>query len=217
MPIPFLIALLGSAATAAGSAAAAAGAAAAGAAAAAGTAALALGGAALAAITSAPVLYIGAGVLALGGIGSMLEDAEREGHAKGFKHGYRKGCIDTARKFSETVEQHTARVCGMYALGFYMAFIDGDFDEDDAAVIVEVLGSRKMQPDYVQAKLDTVVNMKKLDMKVITEKYLNKINKEELKDCDTIIKEFVAAFRRSGSDVSSFYTKIWKPYYNDRV
>lgn len=206
MPIPFLIGLIGSAVTTAGAAATAAGA-----------AALTLGGAALAAITSAPVLYVGATALALGGIGSMLEDAEREGHEKGFKHGYRKGCIDTARKYSETLEQHTARVCGMYALGFYMGSMDGDFDKDDAAVIVEVLGSHKMQPEYVQAELDKIVNMKKYDLKVITERYLNKINTEELKDCDAIIKEFVAAFRRSGSDVSSFYTKTWKPYYNDRV
>lgn len=141
---------------------------------------------------------------------SMLEYAD-EMQKKGFEHGYRKGCVDAARKFSETVAQHTAKICGMYALGLYMALMDGEFDKDDAAVIVEVLGSPKMQPEYVQAELDNMLNnmlnKKQLDMKVITQKYLNEINAEGLKDCDIIIKEFVEAFRRRGRDVSSFYTK----------
>ena len=92
MPLPFIIAAL----TTVGSAAAGA----------------------WAVITSAPVLYIGAGVVALGTIGSMLEDAEREGEKKGFQHGYRQCYIDMKKKFYETVSQHIARVCGMYALGF---------------------------------------------------------------------------------------------------
>ena len=204
MPLPFILAAL----TTIGGAAAAVG-----------TAAVTLGAATWAVITSAPVLYIGAGALALGTIGSMLEDAEREGEKKGFQHGYRQCYIDMKKKFYETVSQHIARVCGMYALGFYMALMDNRFDKDDAAVIVEVLGSHKMQPEYVRAELDKVINMKQADMnmKVITQKYLNEINAEGLKDCDAIIKELVEAFRRRGSDVSSFYTKIWKPYYNDRV
>ena len=166
------------------------------------------------------IVLLGAGSALVGSsISSLLDAAEREGEKKGFQYGYRQCSIDMKKKFYETVSQHIAKVCGMYALGFYMALMDDKFDKDDATVIVEVLGSRRLQPEYVQAELDKVINMKQADMnmKVITQKYLNEINAEGLKDCDAIIKELVEAFRRRGSDVSSFYTKIWKPYYNDRV
>lgn len=211
MPLPFIIGILGtigSAAAAAGTAVVAAG----------GTIVAATGtiaAATWAAIASAPVLT--ATVVGALTVSSMLDDAERNGRKEGFKDGYRRGCIDTSRKFAESTEEHVAKVCGMYGLGVYMGFMDGRFDENDRDVLLEVLGSPRMLEEYVHAEVNKVVNMQHMKLSVIMEKYVNKVGADGIRDCDCAVKDFVNAYRRKGHDVSDFYNNIWKPYFNGRV
>lgn len=206
MPLPFLIGLLGTIGSAvvatAGAVVAASG---------------VIAASTWAIITSAPVLATVVGIGGLATVGSMLEDAERDGRKAGYKDGYVKGGIDTARKFAESTEEHIAKVCGMYGLGIYMGVMDGPLDKDKMNAIVEVLGSRHTLEDYVNAELDKVLNMSEMSLEVIMKNYLNKVSADGIKDCDSAVKDFVSAYRSKGHDVSVFYNKIWKPYFNGRV
>lgn len=213
MPIPLIVGLIsaiGSAATAAGGAAVAAGTAAVGVAGAAATTAVATA-------VASPVLT---SAVVIGTVGAVLQEQENAAREKGFKAGYSKGRIDTKRKFAETTEKHVAKVCGMYGLGMLIVQIY-NLDKIGFQIIREVLGEPRLQEEYVRAELNNLPYSAEMDISefinTVFGKYLNKVSADGIKDCDSAVKTFVNVCAREGYDVSYFYNKLWKPYFDARV
>ena len=233
----------GAAATAAGAAATTAGALAAGAA---GTAATAAGtiattavGAAGSALTAAGSLasaaaptvgrlvaketakkiaagLVGGGLAYKAGESNGYDKGERNGLEKGHKLGYKQGCIDTARKFDESVEQHIARVCALYAVGMHIGYLDGQFDSNDDQAVINVLGSPELQEEYVKKRLYTMLNNigGATNFNVIAEQYLSKVSSNKLAELDEIVRMLVDANGRK--EAYTFYESKWKPYLRSR-
>lgn len=109
-----------------------------------------------------------------------------------------------SRRDGESEEEHTARVCALYAIGAYVGRFDPEAD------IGDVLGEPE-RSDLI-AELTSGV-----DFDTIMEKYLNQVAPDELCELDRIVRRMIFVEGESPKAAYDFYAYKWKPYLDARL
>lgn len=143
-----------------------------------------------------------------------------KGHKKGFETGekvaYKQGCIDTAKKFNESVAHHVSRIASGIALALYIGNLDGNWSENDDKAIKEVFGDLHFQEEYVQKEVLAVYETKP-NFEKIKSLYLDKLNYDDLKEINEVIKAILyACGDKPTNEEEIFYTNQWLPYFESR-
>ena len=144
------------------------------------------------------------------------EKGHKEGFETGKKVAYKQGCIDTAKKFNESIAHHVSRVASGIALALYIGNLDGNWSETDDKAIKEVFGDLHFQEEYVQREILNVYETKP-NFEEIRSLYLDKMNYEDLKETDEVIKSILyACSDKPTNEEEIFYENQWLPYFESR-
>lgn len=146
-----------------------------------------------------------------------LDKAHAQGREEGHKDGYRQGQVDAASKFAELLEQSDSMKKGAFAIGVYVARIDGDISDEEADKITDALGhldSPFIEPQ-VKATYKEILETTP-DFETIKNKYLNCLTVEQLNAIDAFIKDIIKIDSVVEEEEESFYKEQWIPYLNAR-
>ncbi len=134
---------------------------------------------------------------------------------QGFSSGYDKGKIDTAKKFAEELERNDNFRIAAFALGNHIAKLSGNQSEK-LDMIVYTLGhpGSNILSGYVRSENKKIIDNPPAFYE-IKNKYLSKLNSEQLRLIDKFLKDVVEAGDYN-SACSNFYNNDWKNYLNWR-
>ena len=187
---------------------------------AAGAAAAAAGAAAGAAATVATKGAVVTGAKVVGGVvgtgvvcdwvGNKIDEAEANGRRQGFKHGFAEGKIKAAEEFQEMLEENENLLFGVFAMGVYVARLDGEADEE-MAFIENFIGHEKLRSEGIRNEIQTI-NAHKYTFYEIKVRYLDKVSVSEIEVFDEIITGVMNADGTISEKERQFYETTWKPY-----
>lgn len=150
---------------------------------------------------------------------NMKDEARRKGHEEGYNHGYKAGNNDAAKKFGALLEQSENMRIGAFAIGYYVARVDGsDIPDDELTVIVDALGrpDSKIHSDYAQLEMKKIMEIAPR-FEYIRDTYLHRLNKEQLSAIDDFVREVIKADGKIADEERYFYNNQWKPFLKSEI
>lgn len=109
------------------------------------------------------------------------------------------------RRDGESEEEHTTRLCALYAIGAHVGYFAPETDIDE-----EMLG----EPE----RSELIEDLKSgLAFDAIKEKYLDGFGSDELRELDGIVRRMIFVEGESSEHACDFYAYKWKPYLDARL
>lgn len=109
------------------------------------------------------------------------------------------------RRDGESEEEHTTRLCALYAIGAHVGYFAPETDIDE-----EMLGEPE-RSDLI-AELESGVSFD-----AIKEKYLDRLAAYELRSLDGIVRHMIFVESDTDDSAYDFYAYKWKPYLDARL
>ena len=109
------------------------------------------------------------------------------------------------RRDGESKEEHTTRLCALYAIGAHVGYFAPETDIDE-----EMLGEPE-RSDLI-AELESGVSFD-----AIKEKYLDRLAACELRSLDGIVRHMIFVESDTDDSAYDFYAYKWKPYLDARL
>ena len=109
------------------------------------------------------------------------------------------------RRDGESEEEHTTRLCALYAIGAHVGYFAPETDIDE-----EMLGEPE-RSDLI-AELESGVSFD-----AIKEKYLDRLAAGELRSLDGIVRHIIFVEGDTDDSAYDFYAYKWKPYLDARL
>ena len=139
---------------------------------------------------------------------------------EGFKYGERQGNIETAKKFKksfkEYLENSEANKLAMWALGVYVASLDGIADEEMAAIFKKVgdPNSNSVNPALREKYMEIYNEIPRFSE--IRVKYLDKADKEFMEELNEYVNQIIESDTVISEEESNFLRFEWYPYLSSR-
>ena len=109
------------------------------------------------------------------------------------------------RRDGESEEEHTTRLCALYAIGAHVGYFAPESDIDE-----EMLGEPE-RSDLI-AELESGVSFD-----AIKDKYLDRLAACELRSLDGIVRHIIFVESDTDDSAYDFYAYKWKPYLDARL
>lgn len=169
-----------------------------------------------------PVLIIlGIAIGCLGAfVGKKLEEEESERKADearktGYGDGRKAGENAAMKRLYDKMQVSNKLKLGIFALGCYIANIDGEFTEEEQAAIEQAIG----KPDTAwsgvgfQVEADKIMKLikeNKMNFNDIAKIYLDDINKETFDDIDEVVMNVINADNKITKEEQYFLDYEWE-------
>lgn len=169
-----------------------------------------------------PVLIIlGIAIGCLGAfVGKKLEEEESERKADearktGYGDGRKDGENAVAKRLRDKMLANNKLKLGVFALGCYIAYIDGEFTKEEQAAIEQAVGKPDtpwtdvgLQEEFHRIMEET--DEHKICFNDIKERYLNGIDKETFEDLDEVVMSVIHADGKVAIEEQNFLDNEWK-------
>lgn len=141
----------------------------------------------------------------------QADEAREEGH----KHGCKEGEIAAMKRLRDKMQARNKLKLGVFALGYYIANIDGEFTEEEQAAIDQAIG----RPDTVwvdvgfQEQADKImkeIREHQIGFRDIREEYLNDIDKETFEDLNEVVTSVIHADGKVAKEEQYFLDYEWE-------
>ena len=147
-------------------------------------------------------------------INNKINEMKENARAEGYEAGLRKGNLEAAKRLSTLIEKSNTLKSAVFALGIYIANLDGTQSNEEIAAIKDVLGrpDSVLHPEILQKEFNVILD-KKPSFFEIKKHYLDF---ENLKILNEFILIVISADGVQDDLESLFYNNEWKPYFDSR-
>lgn len=139
------------------------------------------------------------------------DEARKEGH----KDGRKEGEIAAMKRLRDKMLANNKLKLGVFALGCYIAYIDGEFTKEEQAAINQAIGRPDrpwtdvgLQEEFHRIMEET--DEHKICFNDIKERYLNGIDKEIFEDLDEVVMSVIHADGKVAIEEQNFLDNEWK-------
>ena len=154
------------------------------------------------------------------GAGAVVEKNKRRKEADkaredGYKDGRKDGENTVMKRLRDKMLANNKLKLGVFALGCYIANIDGEFTQEEQAAIAQAIGS----PDTswtdvgLQEEFHRIMEEiydHKMNFNDIKEKYLNDINRGTFEDLDEVVMSVIHADGKVAIEEQNFLDNEWE-------
>ena len=150
-------------------------------------------------------------------INNKINEMKENARAEGYEAGLRKGNLEAAKRLSTLIEKSNTLKSAVFALGIYIANLDGTQSNEEIAAIKDVLGrpDSVLHPEIFQKEFNVILD-KKPSFFEIKKHYLDNLDFENLKILNEFILIVISADGVQDDLESLFYNNEWKPYFDSR-
>lgn len=157
---------------------------------------------------------IGAGAVYLVEKNKRRKEADKA-REDGYKDGRKDGENTVMKRLRDKMLANNKLKLGVFALGCYIANIDGEFTQEEQAAIAQAIGS----PDTswtdvgLQEEFHRIMEEiydHKMNFNDIKEKYLNDINRGTFEDLDEVVMSVIHADGKVAIEEQNFLDNEWK-------
>lgn len=171
-----------------------------------------------------PVLIIlGIAIGCLGAfVGKKLEEEESERKADearktGYGDGRKDGENAVAKRLRDKMLANNKLKLGVFALGCYIAYIDGEFTKEEQAAIEQAVGKPDTSwsgigfQDEVH-KIMELIQENKMNFNDIVIRYLDDIDRETFEELDEVVMDVINADCKIAREEQDFLNNEWKTF-----
>lgn len=146
------------------------------------------------------------------------DEAREEGH----KDGCKEGEIAAMKRLRDKMLANNKLKLGVFALGCYIANIDGEFTQEEQAAIAQAIG----RPDTswtdvgLQEEFHRIMEEiydHKMNFNDIKEKYLNDIDRGTFEDLDEVVMSVIHADGKVAIEEQNFLDNEWEIFRCQRI
>ena len=157
---------------------------------------------------------VGAGAVYLVEKNKRRKEADKA-REDGYKDGRKDGENTVMKRLRDKMLANNKLKLGVFALGCYIANIDGEFTQEEQAAIAQAIGS----PDTswtdvgLQEEFHRIMEEiydHKMNFNDIKEKYLNDINRGTFEDLDEVVMSVIHADGKVAIEEQNFLDNEWK-------
>lgn len=157
---------------------------------------------------------VGAGAVYLVEKNKRRKEADKA-REDGYKDGRKDGENTVMKRLRDKMLANNKLKLGVFALGCYIANIDGEFTQEEQAAIAQVIGS----PDTswtdvgLQEEFHRIMEEiydHKMNFNDIKEKYLNDINRGTFEDLDEVVMSVIHADGKVAIEEQNFLDNEWE-------
>lgn len=157
---------------------------------------------------------VGAGAVYLVEKNKRRKEADKA-REDGYKDGRKDGENTVMKRLRDKMLANNKLRLGVFALGCYIANIDGEFTQEEQAAIAQAIGS----PDTswtdvgLQEEFHRIMEEiydHKMNFNDIKEKYLNDINRGTFEDLDEVVMSVIHADGKVAIEEQNFLDNEWK-------
>lgn len=157
---------------------------------------------------------VGAGAVYLVEKNKRRKEADKA-REDGYKDGRKDGENTVMKRLRDKMLANNKLKLGVFALGCYIANIDGEFTQEEQAAIAQAIGS----PDTswtdvgLQEEFHRIMEEiydHKMNFNDIKEKYLNDINRGTFEDLDEIVMSVIHADGKVAIEEQNFLDNEWE-------
>lgn len=157
---------------------------------------------------------VGAGAVYLVEKNKRRKEADKA-REDGYKDGRKDGENTVMKRLRDKMLANNKLKLGVFALGCYIANIDGEFTQEEQAAIAQAIGS----PDTswtdvgLQEKFHRIMEEiydHKMNFNDIKEKYLNDINRGTFEDLDEVVMSVIHADGKVAIEEQNFLDNEWE-------
>ena len=141
------------------------------------------------------------------------EKAREEGH----KDGRKEGEIAAMKRLRDKMLANNKLKLGVFALGCYIANIDGEFTKEEQAAIEQAVGKPDTSwsgigfQDEVH-KIMELIQENKMNFNDIVTRYLDDIDRETFEELDEVVMDVINADGKVAREEQDFLNKEWKTF-----
>lgn len=159
-------------------------------------------------------VYVGAGAVYLVEKNKRRKEADKA-REDGYKDGRKDGENTVMKRLRDKMLANNKLKLGVFALGCYIANIDGEFTQEEQAAIAQAIGS----PDTswtdvgLQEEFHRIMEEiydHKMNFNDIKEKYLNDINRGTFEDLDEVVMSVIHADGKVAIEEQNFLDNEWE-------
>lgn len=157
---------------------------------------------------------VGAGAVYLVEKNKRRKEADKA-REDGYKDGLKDGENTVMKRLRDKMLANNKLKLGVFALGCYIANIDGEFTQEEQAAIAQAIGS----PDTswtdvgLQEEFHRIMEEiydHKMNFNDIKEKYLNDINRGTFEDLDEVVMSVIHADGKVAIEEQNFLDNEWE-------
>ena len=157
---------------------------------------------------------VGAGAVYLVEKNKRRKEADKA-REDGYKDGRKDGENTVMKRLRDKMLANNKLKLGVFALGFYIANIDGEFTQEEQAAIAQAIGSPDTSWTDVELQEEFHRIMEeiydhKMNFNDIKEKYLNDINRGTFEDLDEVVMSVIHADGKVAIEEQNFLDNEWE-------
>ena len=157
---------------------------------------------------------VGAGAVYLVEKNKRRKEADKA-REDGYKDGRKDGENTVMKRLRDKMLANNKLKLGVFALGCYIANIDGEFTQEEQAAIAQAIGSPDtswtdvgLQEEF-QRIMEEIYDYK-MNFNDIKEKYLNDINRGTFEDLDEVVMSVIHADGKVAIEEQNFLDNEWE-------
>lgn len=157
---------------------------------------------------------VGAGAVYLVEKNKRRKEADKA-REDGYKDGRKDGENTVMKRLRDKMLANNKLKLGVFALGCYIANIDGEFTQEEQAAIAQAIGSPDtswtdvgLQEDF--HRIMEEIYDHKMNFNDIKEKYLNDINRGTFEDLDEVVMSVIHADGKVAIEEQNFLDNEWE-------
>ena len=157
---------------------------------------------------------VGAGAVYLVEKNKRRKEADKA-REDGYKDGHKDGENTVMKRLRDKMLANNKLKLGVFALGCYIANIDGEFTQEEQAAIAQAIGSPDTSSTDVglQEEFHRIMEEiydHKMNFNDIKEKYLNDINRGTFEDLDEVVMSVIHADGKVAIEEQNFLDNEWE-------
>lgn len=157
---------------------------------------------------------VGAGAVYLVEKNKRRKEADKA-REDGYKDGRKDGENTVMKRLRDKMLANNKLKLGVFALGCYIANIDGEFTQEEQAAIAQAIGSPDtswtdvgLQEEFYRIMEEIYDH--KMNFNDIKEKYLNDINRGTFEDLDEVVMSVIHADGKVAIEEQNFLDNEWE-------
>lgn len=148
----------------------------------------------------------------------ITDTAREKGREEGYKQGHQAGSTETKTKLMNKLQADSNFKLGAFALGIYLAYIDGDDSPDEElSVIEENLGSPDslFKEDFERKEYNNIM-MRRPTYEVIKSQYLDQLDHDKAYQLHQFVRSIIDADGYFSPNEKRFWNEKWIDYMNEK-
>ena len=141
------------------------------------------------------------------------DEARKEGH----KDGRKEGEIAAMKRLRDKMLANNKLKLGVFALGCYIAYIDGEFTKEEQAAIEQAVGKPDTSWSGIEFqdevhKIMELIQENKMNFNDIVIRYLDDIDRETFEELDEVVMDVINADGKVAREEQDFLNNEWKTF-----